>query len=192
MSVAGLAVLLGTLGCSDGSGPEPDRGARSYSFESDFGGWEPDAAGVAAGEGEIPWSITRSRELASDGSTALRFHMVNLIDAGKIWIPQPFTLQPNTTYDASVEYAFATADYGVFNLFTILTGVIPSSPEDARDLESTVQGDTGNGASSNVGYQWLPERCRFTTETGADGRLHVVIGVWGTHEHPRTYFVDDV
>ena len=187
-----FAALLGVFGCGDGSGPGPGPPGGPYSFETDFEGWEPDATDLVVAEREAIWSITRSQERAADGATSLRFHVVNLSDAAKIWIEQPFALQPNTTYDVDIEYAFATADYGLLNLFTILTGVLQSSPEDAGDLEPTFQGTTGNGASSDVGYQWLRPRYQLTAESGADGRLYVVIGVWGTYEVTRTYYVDDV
>ena len=31
-----------------------------------------------------------------------------------------------------------------------------------------------------------------SSRPAADGMIHVVIGVWGTWETPRTYYVDDV
>ena len=189
-----FAALLGVFGCGgdNGSGPGPSPPGGPYSFETDLEGWEPDATDLVFGGSEAIWSITRSQELAADGATSLRLYVVNLSDAAKIWIEQPFALEPNTTYDVDIEYAFATADYGLLNLFTIVTGVLQSSPEDAGDLAPTFQGTTSNGASSDVGYQWLRKRYQFTAESGAVGRLYVVIGVWGTYEVTRTYYVDDV
>ncbi len=70
--------------------------------------------------------------------------------------------------------------------------MLPWSPEEAANLEPAFQGNTGNGATGDVGYRWLRKRYQFTAATAADGRLYVIIGVWGTYEISRTYFVDDV
>jgi hypothetical protein len=115
----------------------------------------------------------------------------NLNDAGKIWVEREFdSLEPNTTYEVTVSFAFATEDFGTINLWRIIAGVTTDAPEDADDLE--FQGETGNGEDEDVGYQWLDKTYTFTAETDAAGELWVSVGIWGTFEVVRTYFVDDL
>ncbi len=92
----------------------------------------------------------------------------------------------------SIEYAFASADFGSFNLWRIIAGALPESPETREDLEPAFQDDTGNGMDSDSGFLWLDKAYDSSVAVGGDGMLWVAIGVWGTWETPRTYFVDDV
>lgn len=162
------------------------------SFEVDMEGWVADGTDLEHGNGTLEWSIARSQENAKDGSTSLRFHLNNLNDAGKIWIERAFDVKPNHTYQVAVEYAFASADFGDFNLWRIITGVLQESPETRDDLTPTYQDETGNGMSSASGHVWLDKRYEFTAQSGSDGTLWVVIGVWGTWETARTYYLDGV
>lgn len=180
----GLLVLLSgcggvTIGTSDG---------RSFSFENDLEGWS--ANGTDLNNPPIVWSVGRSEELSREGVASVRLHLNNLNDAGKIWIERPFTVAPNRSYEVEVRYAFATRDYGDVNLFTLITGVLPRRPRTRDDLNYV--GDTGNGASGDVGFVWQEKSYRFTATSNAGGALYVSIGVWGTWEGPRTYYLDRV
>jgi len=108
----------------------------------------------------------------------------------------------------TVEYDFASADFGSFNLFRVITGVLPRPPlagglpepplaqgdgKGASTLDPSVfQGDTGNGQDADVGYRWMSKKYEFTARSGLDGTLHVLVGVWGTWESPRTYYLDNL
>ncbi len=84
--------------------------------------------------------------------------------------------------------SFGTSDFGEVNLFTIITGASPRRPATLSDL--TFQGTTGNGAATNVGLRWLRKSYTLHATTGADGVLYLTVGVWGTDETTRTYYVD--
>jgi hypothetical protein len=102
-----------------------------------------------------------------------------------------FELQPGATYDVEAAFDFASADFGDIGLWTIIAGVSEADPETVDDLD--FQDETGNGASDDVGHVWGARSYSLGTATaGRNGLLWVALGVWGTFETTRTYFVDDV
>ncbi|MBI3578717.1 MAG: hypothetical protein HY089_04805 [Ignavibacteriales bacterium] len=137
----------------------------------------------------VEWSIQRAQDMSTEGTTALKLYLANLNDAGKIWIERSFLVKPNTSYQVNVKYAFASGDYGFVNLWTLITG-LRKSPAQTRD-DLTYQGNTGNGSGA-AGYKWLKKSYDFTAQSGSEGRLYLTIGVWGTWETTRTYYVDSV
>lgn len=161
-----------------------------FSFEEGMQGWEAKATDLELANSTIDWSITRSQERVNDGSSSLRFYLENWNDMGKIWIERSFAVKPNTQYVVNVSYAFASADWGDANFFTIITGVLQEPPKSRYEL--VYQGDTGNGARSDVGYLWLEKSYGFSVESDAAGKLYVVVGVWGVWETPRTYYIDSL
>ncbi len=163
-----------------------------YSFEEGMEGWAAAGLDLEHDGGTIQWSIERSQERATEGDTSLKFFMDNVNDAGKIWIERGFAVESGRTYSVSVRYAFASADFGSFNLWTIIAGAMPTKPETRDDLQPAFQDDTGNGMDSDSGYLWLEKTYGFNVNPGSDGMLWVIIGVWGTWETPRAYFIDDV
>ncbi|HET6638706.1 MAG TPA: hypothetical protein VFH82_08000 [Gemmatimonadota bacterium] len=158
------------------------------SFESGFDDFVAD--GTDLDDPPIEWSIERTQEAADDGAWSVRLDLDNLNDAGKIWIERAFDLEPGVTYDVEVTYAFGTSDFGDVNTWTIIAGVDPENPELAGDL--TFQGDTSTGEDEESGVVWLDKTHSFTATAGAGGELWVSLGVWGTSEFPRTYYIDDV
>lgn len=189
------AVLCSILlaGCGGTTVNRPPGSSGTFSFENDLQGWTPRATDVFEA-GNPPavatWSIQPSQERASDGGSSLRLTVSNLTDAAKVWIERDFTVTPNRRYRVKVQYALASADFGDINLWRIITGVAPSSPQTRDDL--TYQDTTGNGSDAPGGYTWLEKSYDLDATSGADGRLYVTIGVWGTSEHPRTYYLDNV
>jgi len=137
----------------------------------------------------VVWSIQRSQEIARDGHTAIKYYLSNVNDAGKIWIERPFDVKSDSLYQVNVRCSFASADCGDLNLWTIITGVVPEAPQSGDDL--IYQGETGNG-STDPDYEWLDKSYDFTIQSSSSGKLYVIIGVWGTWETARTYYVDKV
>jgi hypothetical protein len=193
MSLVILAAVAGFSGCTGaGTGPEDPPLSYEYWFEDGLDDWVVRAMDTELGDGHIEWSIEPSIQLARRGQWSVKYFMNNLNDAGKIWIERPFEVEPQGRYSVRVRYEFATADFHDINLFRVITGVLPDSPGDTEALVSTYQDQTGNGYDTDVGFRWLNKDYTFTATAGVDGQLHVLIGVWGTWETHRTYYVDDV
>lgn len=190
-----LYVLLGTLvlfcGCEDKSTESlPATDAHLFSFEEGMEEWQARGIDLELGDTLLTWSIRRTQEMAKSGSTAVKFYLENWNDAGKIWIEQPFVVQPNCSYDVNISYAFASADFGLANLWTIIAGVVPQRPETRDDL--VYQDHTGNGSDTDVGYRWLEKSYACDVTAAADGEVYVMVGIWGTWETPRTYYLDSL
>jgi hypothetical protein len=184
-----LAVPLLLGACAEDSTTGPD-GTILFetSFEEGFDGFQAD--GTDLDDPPVEWSIERSQEESEDGAWSVRLVLDNLNDAGKIWIERAFDLEPGVTYDVEVSYTFGTSDFGDINTWTIITGIAHEDPEIVDDLE--FQGTTSTGEDEDQGLVWLEKSFSFTATANAEGELWVSIGVWGTFETPRTYFVDDV
>ncbi len=170
--------------------PVPER--YFFSFEGDMEGWVAVGTDLEFGDGSVNWSIERSPERARGGSTSLKLYLDNMNDAGKVWVEKAFDVEAGRTYRVTVMYSFASADFGSFNLWRIITGVLMQRPETSDDLEPTFQDRTGNGMSEDSGYVWLDKRYDFNVQAGSNGKLWVVIGVWGTWETARTHYVDGI
>ncbi len=190
--VVALAYLAGL--------PAPPASEDVFSFEADLQGWTPDATDLAfgnctggsGGNCTLAWAIERTTELAHDGVASVRMSLDNLNDAGKIWIERAFDAAPGQLVHVHVSFAFASADYGSVNHWTILAGALPVPPVASAELAPVVRGDTGNGLGSPGGYAWLEKAYDSAVRADADGHVWAVIGVWGTWETPRTYYVDAV
>ena len=180
--------------------PAPLSRTTDFSFESDLEGWAASAVDVAwgnctggaLGNCTLSWSVERTTDLAHEGAASVKMSLENLNDAGKIWIERAFNVSPGRTYRVHLAFAFASADFGSMNHWTILAGALSARPTAAEDLTPAIRGDTGNGLASNGGYIWLEKGYDSIVHSGPDGRLWVLLGVWGTWETPRTYYVDAV
>ena len=112
-------------------------------------------------------------------------------EAMYLLMERAFELEPGATYDVDAAFDFASADFGDIGLWTIIAGVSEADPETPDDLD--FRDETGNGASDDVGHVWGERTYPLGTATaGLEGLLWVALGVWGTFETPRTYFIDDV
>ncbi len=180
-----VALSVGLSGCTQEQEPSQPM-SYSYSFEDGMQGWTSD--GTDLDNPPVNWSVERSQKLAYDGNSSVMLYLDNVNDAGKIWMEKEFNVSPGTLYNVSVSYMFATGDFGDVNLFTIITGVSPMSPEEAGDL--TFQEDTGHHLDER-GFVWLEKDYNFH-QSSSDGNLYVSIGVWGTWETLRVYYIDDV
>lgn len=184
LSLLSIILLIALAGC-DGSAI-PTSGTHTFSFEGDMEEWV--ANGTDLNNPQVEWSIERSEDIASDGKTAVRLYLNNLNDAGKIWIQRQLDAEANRDYHVHLQYDFASADWGDMNLWTIITSVSPQPPVPGL----LYQGDTGNGARPEDGFVWLHKGYDFDITSGSDGKVYIVIGVWGTWEAARTYYLDNV
>lgn len=166
----------------------PPGPAATFSFESGLEGWAPTATDIK--NPPVYWSIEQSQDRATEGSSSLKFALDNLNDAGKIWIERAFSVRPNQQYHLRVQFSFATADWGDVNHWTITAGVRTQPAQTRSDL--TYQGSTANGEGGDTGYKWLEKSYDLDVISAADGTLYVDIGVAGTWETFRAYYVDHV
>ncbi|MGH7563688.1 MAG: hypothetical protein ACREK5_04615 [Gemmatimonadota bacterium] len=185
-----IAMAVGVLAACDVSTSEPfQRRTFGFAFESDIGGWMADATDID--DPPVTWSVERSDELAERGEWSVRLSLDNLNDAGKIWMEREFQLTPGLTYEIEVAFDFASADFGDVNLWRIIAGATSAGPKTVDDL--TFQDDTGNGAAGDVGHVWTARRYVLGAVTAdPEGAIWVALGVWGTFEAARTYYIDDV
>ncbi len=160
----------------------------TYSFESGLEGWFGN--GVDLTDPIVTWSVEPSSEQSSSGASSVRLYVENFNGMAKVWLERAVNVAPSVAYDVDISFDFGTADFGEVNLWRILSGAHTNPPGTAAAL--TVQDATGNGSPSNVGVQWLQKRYRVPASSDAGGRLQIVIGVWGTWETPRTYYIDNV
>jgi len=182
-----LSATLLLAGCVEEI-PDDTSPSNYYSFEENMQDWESDGTDLSSPP--INWSIERSDDRATDGNKSLKLYLDNMNDAGKIWIEKQFELDANAQYEITIEYDFATGDFGSFNLFKIITGASLTNPETYDDL--TFQDHTGHNQQEDIGYTWLNKSYTLTVETNDNGTLYLSIGVWGTWETPRTYYIDAV
>lgn len=161
-----------------------------FSFEQDLEGWVPAGTDLEMVDTTIAWSIDRSKEFVSSGSYSLKLYLENWNDAGKIWIEKPFAIDPFCSYEVIVEFDFGTATNSDINNFTIICGVSKKKPVSRDDL--MYQDQTGNGSDVYVGYKWLRKSYSFNVDASPGEKIYATVGIWGTWETPRTYYVDNL
>ena len=166
----------------------PSTPSATFSFENSLEGWSP--RGTDLNSPPIEWSIEPSQDRAIDGTYSAKFFLNNLNDAGKIWLERPFAVAPNHSYHVKVQLSLGTQDFGQANLFTIIAGVRTTPAVDRDDL--TYQDHTGNGEDNDAGYKWVEKSYDFYLLSGADGTFYIDVGIWGTWETGRTYYIDNV
>ncbi len=171
---------------------EPVEDSHCFMSGFDYGleGWTTEAIDIDLGSDTINWSIDHSSDFPHSGYGSLEFYLENYNDAGKIWIQKGIPVERNTDYEISLSYRIASADFGMANLWIIITGVHNSPPQTAAEL--IYQGHTGNGADSDSGFIWLDKNYEFQFSSEDDSLVWVVVGVWGNWETPRTYYLDDL
>ena len=154
-------------------------GSQFYSFENDMEGWTANATDV----GPADWSISPSTDLWDDGVRSLKIDLNNLSGKGKVWIARAFAVEPGSKYRVSLDYSFG----GRFREYRIIAGVFRSPPLTADDLSSAFQDDIPVELP-----RWIHRSNEFTIKSKKGNTLYVVIGVMGTRETHREYFIDSV
>ncbi|MBW3660253.1 MAG: hypothetical protein KY397_01290 [Gemmatimonadetes bacterium] len=185
-----VAASLALPACDFGSNEPFVRRTANYTFEFTLAPWLPD--GTDLDDPPVEWSIERSDERANESDWSVKLHLENLNDAGKIWIeaaPAPFqNLVPGVTYDVRIAFDFGSSD-GEVNAWRIIAGASPRDPETVDHL--TFQGSTESETGPDQ-FSWSRKEFSFTTMPSAEGRLWFAIGVWGTSEFTRDYFIDNL
>ena len=136
----------------------------------------------------ILYSFRVSPKLAE--REAIRLRLDNLNSQAKIWIEHRYKVEKNQAYAAKMSFDFGSSDFGDVNLWRLLAGAGTDSPAGAGNL--SVRGDSGNGESSDQGYQWVSKTYEAAVTSDADGELVVYVGIWGTSAFLRTYYLDNI
>jgi len=161
-------------------------GVYAFGFEAGMDGWQPNGADLE--DPPVQWQIQRSTDTASQGNASLKLFLNNLNDAGKIWVQRPFAVEPYTRYAATVTYKLASSDVGDINAWTLIGAALPHEPGAAGDLQPL--GSTALGG--RPAPYWLDGSFTQQVFSGPDGVVWIAVGVWGTYEVARTYYLDDV
>jgi hypothetical protein len=179
------------IGCDDPA--EPTWLSDTTSFEETLEPWIPVAIDTGeTGGAHAPWSIERTQAESSDGSWSVKLTSNNLTDAVKLWIERPYSIDEDApqTFDVTISFDFGTSDFGSINLWKLVVGAFGEPPRSAEALEPAFRGETGAGEMGD-GVRWLLKK--YTSRvTAHNGEVYVVIGVWGTFETIRTYYIDNV
>jgi hypothetical protein len=207
-AVLAAAAGFGTAACDgdSGSGPDGGTGSAFFSFEGGLEGWRPDSADFceldpvtrtcAPGTPFAATAVEVVQAPASRGSQSVRLSGDNLTDAVKVWIERPFRVEAGRDLTVTVSFDFGTEDeeIGAWELIGAVSASDPTAAFAAggRDrigdfvrLGSTVSPEPGR-------LTFLPKSFSGRVTSGPRGELWVAIGVWGTFEVEREYFVDRV
>ena len=183
-----VILCLGSLGGCDRRGfeliVEPEF-QDAFSFENNLSEWAPRGRDLV--EPPVVWEVARSSDQASEGQQAIRLRLDNLNSQAKIWIERRYKVEKNQAYAAKMSFDFGSSDFGDVNLWRLLAGAGTDSPAGAGNL--SVRGDSGNGESSDQGYQWVSKTYEAAVTSDADGELVVYVGIWGTSAFLRTYYL---
>jgi hypothetical protein len=182
-----LITSIAFSGCIESNGDDNSDLNDFYSFEKSMQGWEKN--GTDLDNPPIHWDVNRSDEMASDKDYSIKFYLENFNDAGKIWMEKYFDVQSDSLYQVNVSFKFATADFGDLNLFNLIT-TVQGTPFNGRE-DLNYEGDTGHHTESQD-FVWLDKSFEYIVQTDSDGQIYINIGVWGSWETTRTYYVDEL
>jgi hypothetical protein len=192
-----LFLLLGLIALAAGScghrqGTDDRLITEVENFEGGLGLWTPRALDTFVNPSdEINWNVSVSAEAARTGINAAKFSVDNRTDAAKVWLERSFDVTPNRTYDVTLNFDFGTTDFGGFNDWTVIAGAQPFSPQTVDDLP--MNGGSTTGSDEPItGLAWIPKTVTQRVTAGPTGKLYVTVGVWGTWESQRVYFIDNV
>jgi hypothetical protein len=189
-NVGTLAVAIGIACVVASCRSSSHRPGYFFSFEAGLEGWDGRGIDTQLSGSEIPWAIGPSSDRATDGRQSLRFFLDNTNDAGKIFVQRSVCLVPHRLYKVSIAFDFATADFGTINLFGIIAGPLSASPTVRDDLRPAARESTANGLDHDQGFVWLHKSYVTVAESDANGCVVVVVGIAGSWETARTYYLD--
>ncbi|MFO8077161.1 MAG: hypothetical protein R6U21_00760, partial [Thermoplasmatota archaeon] len=112
LAITCLFIAVSLTGCVEN--PSENSTGTRFSFDENMQGWQKD--GTDLDDPPINWTVEHTTTMAYNGTGAVKLYLNNMNDAGKIWMEKAFTVTPNTAYEITVSYYFATRDYGEFNL----------------------------------------------------------------------------
>jgi len=158
--------------------------AATYCYDFETGtiqGWTANIIN----DGGWPWHITPSHLVVDQGLWSLELYMANYTDAMHVWMDRYYLPPTGHAYKLTLTWRFATADWGIANLFNVIAY---AGPKATGHSDFTVIGSTSNGDKPT--WVWLTKK--YSPVATHSGGFWAGLGVWGTWETPRTYYIDNV
>lgn len=189
-AVAALLALpmMGCEAITEATSPQLTGQTYLFGFENTLAGWSPEGTNVDPDGSH--WSITASQAVAARGGQAVAFRLDSHDEDARIWIQREFVLRANKTYDVTLTFEFASADWGPEGHWELIVAAGTGKLDPGMDAFHT--SSTANGAVMDDGFRWrsieLPTRIR----TGVDGRATVAIGIEGATLRDATYYLDEL
>ena len=200
-----MVVLVAAACGGDGGTDAPFRDEFLFSFETGFEGWradsadfcEPDALTGLCPEGGAyaPTDVDVVTGTAVHGARSVRLFAVNDTDAVKLWIERAFAVPQPGRYRVLVSWELGTSDLDIGAWTSIGAAVThdPSAAVGPGDPPERV-GDflRLDPTAGTGGLQFRTHGFGQDVEVGAGREVWVGVGVWGTFEVEREYFIDRV
>jgi len=161
----------------------------TYSFEDGLQGWTVRGMQINP---NLPPPITQTQSLARDGSSSLKFAVNRDVFFDPIWIEKPVSLEANQTYIVNIDFSFATQDFGDANAFIILANPLRMPFNKIQDVVPAFQDFSANYENRDVGYKWLEKHYDFMVRTNEEGKLYIIVGIYGGYDVRRSYYIDNV
>jgi hypothetical protein len=158
------------------------------SFEVDLEKWTARAADL--GTPPATWEIVRSADRATAGSQSTRLRLGSPAGQTKIFLERRYAVEKSLLYRVEISFDFASADFAGVTPWPLLVGAAVESPTVSGAVVQP--GNTANGRAADEGYVWLPKSYSMDVSSDGDGELFVYVGVLGTAEIARTYYVDNL
>lgn len=149
-------------------------------LQSGFGGWTADADVPFDANIDLSrqWRIVGTRTEAYEGHGALQLYLDGRSDDGTIWVERSFPVDPNTTVNVDLSFAFGkTLDAATHPVYSI--GF--SDPEVEEDFTWLT---LGNG--------WQVHHVLRSLATGSNTRLWVAVGLTVTWEIEVVHYLDRI
>lgn len=156
-------------------------------FEAGLGNWQtgsdvpedPNRPGQP-----VAWSITPSREQASEGQNSVRFVLDGVADDGTIWLVRSFDVPPDQ--DLLVNLAFDLwSESESFNTLAMVAAYAGPRPPEA-------EGDFDLSQPANLASGWRRYTYDIPTRSDPNGRVWVAVGISVVWETEVTYYVDNL
>lgn len=149
-------------------------------LQSGFGGWTADA--------DVPfdpnidlcrqWHIVGTRTEAYEGHGSLQLYFDGRSDDGTIWVERWFPVDPNTTINVDLSFAFGKTSNQATSPVYAIGFADPEVEEDFTRL--------------TLGSGWQIYNAHKTLATGANSRLWVAVGLTVTWESEVVHYLDRI
>jgi hypothetical protein len=169
-----VIVLMSTVVVALGTAVGPARAATFIeSFETGFGGWQPDTDGKAPA-----WSVTRTTEQAYHGRYSVRLWMDGTQDDGTTWVERRFAVAPNAKVSVQLSFQLWSPQQARAGHWNVVATAAGEDPEGEGDFEIIGHTEEAEG--------WKPYARGWVVTADATGGVWVAFGtsvIWEVNKH---------